>query len=100
MFPDLTQNVEKSLSKILGSVSHHLHPDIVKYIIESNIGFKEKFQQYSHKELNIHEFFFEGSDSHGPRMVYSSLSDVVSFTRLTLVAKEIFETSTSFSSKI
>jgi len=62
MFPDLTQNVEKSLSKILGSVSHHLHPDIVKYIIESNIGFKEKFQQYSHKELNIHEFFFEGSD--------------------------------------
>lgn len=62
MFKDLTQSVEKDLSKILGSVSHHLHPEIVKYIIESNISFKEKFHQYSPKELNINEFFYEGSD--------------------------------------
>lgn len=62
MFPDLTHNVEKELSIILGSVSHHLHPDIVSYITESNFSFKEVFQRYSHKKLNIHEFLFNGSD--------------------------------------
>ncbi|PWH10158.1 hypothetical protein DEJ39_07630 [Bacteroidetes bacterium SCGC AAA795-G10] len=62
MFPNLTQEVEKELSFILGTVSHHIHPDIVKYLVEANISLKEDFGQYSHEKLNIHEFFFDNSD--------------------------------------
>jgi len=32
MYENHTYKIEKELAIILGSVSHHLHPDIVKYI--------------------------------------------------------------------
>lgn len=62
MFPDLTKEVEKELANLLGLVSHHLHPDIVRYISDANIKFKEEFQKHSHEELNDQEFLFDGSD--------------------------------------
>ena len=62
MFPNLTNKVERELANLLASVSHHIHPDIVRYISEANIKFKEEFQKYSHPELNDQEFLFNGSD--------------------------------------
>lgn len=62
MFPDFTSKVEDELAILMGSVSHHLHPDIVKYISTSNLKFKEEFQEYSPKGLDIQEFLFENSD--------------------------------------
>jgi len=62
MYPDLTKKVEKPLAILLGSASHHLHPDIVHYISNANLKFKEEFQLHSHERLNNQEFLFEGSD--------------------------------------
>ena len=62
MFPDLTKKVEGELAILMGSVSHHLHPVIVKYISNANLKFREEFQEYSPKDLEIQEFLFEHSD--------------------------------------
>jgi len=62
MFPDLTKKVEGELAILMGSVSHHLHPDIAKYISKANLEFREEFQEYSPKGLDVHEFLFENSD--------------------------------------
>ena len=62
MYENHTYKIEKELAIILGSVSHHLHPDIVKYIKDKNIEFKSEFKSYSHPKLNIEDFLFNGSD--------------------------------------
>ena len=62
MFEDKTSEVEKELAIILGKVSHHIHPEIVEYIKNQNIVFKDEFINYCHPNLNYSDFFYENSD--------------------------------------
>lgn len=62
MYKDYTHRVEKELAIMLASVSHHLHPEIVEYIKNKNLEFKNEFKSYSHANLNVEEFLFDGSD--------------------------------------
>lgn len=61
-FENKSEEVERELAIILGKVTHHIHPDIVKYISERNIGFKESFKGFCHPKLTFDDFFYKGSD--------------------------------------
>ncbi len=61
-FENKSEEVERELAIILGLVTHHIHPEIVKYISERNIDFKESFKGFCHPKLNFDDFFYEGSD--------------------------------------
>ena len=62
MFEDRTNEVEKELAIILGNVSHHIHPKIVKYITNENISYRDEFIKNCHPNLKYSNFFYEGSD--------------------------------------
>jgi len=62
MYRDYTYKVEKELAIMLATVSHHLHPDIVEFIKKKNKEFKNEFKSYSHPNLKIEDFLFDGSD--------------------------------------
>jgi len=47
---------------ILGRITHHIHPEIVDYIVCKNIAFKDKFSAFTHDDLDISPFFYDGSD--------------------------------------
>ena len=61
-FPDLSDSVEKELAIILGKITHHIHPDIVEFITEENLSYKERFESVCHKSCDINSFFYPGSD--------------------------------------
>ena len=62
MYKNYAFRIERELAIILGSVSHHLHPDIIEYIKYKNKEFKSEFKSYSHPNLNVEDFLFDGSD--------------------------------------
>lgn len=62
MFRDYTSKVEEDLAKLLGKVSHHLHPEITSYLIEANSAFREEFASYAPMELEIDDFLHHNSD--------------------------------------
>jgi len=61
-FTDLSDSVEKELAFILGKITHHIHPDIVSYITQENINYKDKFQGICPNICDINSFFYPGSD--------------------------------------
>jgi hypothetical protein len=61
-FIDNSAIVERELAIILGKVSHHIHPEIVKRIIEENKIFNEEFSKNCHPLLNVNNYFYENSD--------------------------------------
>ena len=62
MYKNYAFRIERELAIMLGSVSHHLHPDIIEYIKYKNKEFKSEFKSYSHPNLNVEDFLFDGSD--------------------------------------
>src|SRR5580698_9315233 len=60
---DKSEEVVQALAIILGKVSHHVHQDIVKKIVEENVKFKKDFEHFCEKgrEL-VSVFLYEGSD--------------------------------------
>lgn len=61
-YPDKTKEVEHELADILARVSHHVHPEIVKRIVEANKGYKEEFGSFCPADLQFEDYFYEGSD--------------------------------------
>lgn len=61
-FEDRTMEVEKEIAIILAKTSYHIHPDIVKKIVNENSKFKIEFEKIAHRNLNFRDYFFEGSD--------------------------------------
>lgn len=57
-----SSEVEKEIGIVLGKVTHHIHPDIVKKIIEANKKFENEFKKYSDKKLKIENYFYKNSD--------------------------------------
>jgi len=49
---------EEQLAKILGQITHHIHPCIVKYIAEKNKDYKDRFPG----NCNTDPFFYPDSD--------------------------------------
>lgn len=66
VFEDNSKSVEKELAMLLGRVSHHIHPKIVKLIQSKNKELLNEFKCYCHPKLNYLDFFYEGSDSTFP----------------------------------
>ena len=62
MYKDYTLKVEEDLSKLLGKVSHHLHPEIVNYLVQANSEFKNEFASYSPENLDVEDFLYPNSD--------------------------------------
>lgn len=62
LYHDLSVSVEKELALILGKITHHIHPKIVNYIIQENVSFQSRFEEYCHEKLNTSPFFYSGSD--------------------------------------
>ncbi len=62
IYQDVSDSVEKDLALILGKITHHIHPEIVKYITQENIKFKNVFENICHKNLNISPFLYPSSD--------------------------------------
>lgn len=62
MFEDKTNEVEKELAIILGKVSHHIHPEIVEYIKDKNIDYKDEFIDDCHPNLDYNIFLYDNSD--------------------------------------
>ena len=62
IFEDNSKSVEKELAILLGRVSHHIHPKIVKLIQSKNKELLYVFKSYCHHKLNYLDFFYEGSD--------------------------------------
>ncbi len=62
LFINNSINIEKNVAKILGHVTHHIHPEIVTRVTEENKLFEHEFSQKCHPALNIKDYFFEGSD--------------------------------------
>jgi hypothetical protein len=61
-FQDLSNSAEQELALILGRVTHHIHPDIVKYIAEINADYKENFIKISPEKCDLEPFFYAESD--------------------------------------
>ena len=61
-YQDLSSEVEKELTIILGKVTHHIHPQIVDYIAQKNIFYRNQFADICNKTLDINPFFYDKSD--------------------------------------
>jgi len=61
-FSDLSAEVERELAIILGKITYHIHPDIVDFITNENLNYKEKFKSICHPLCDIDSFFYDGSD--------------------------------------
>lgn len=62
MYLDLSTEHQKDLALILGAITHHIHPDIVRVIEEENEKFKEEFDQFKHPKCRVEAFLYERSD--------------------------------------
>lgn len=61
-FKDNSKTVEKDLARILGAVSHHIHPQIIERIKISNIKYQGIFNNHCHPNLNMSDYFYDESD--------------------------------------
>ncbi len=61
-FENRTRESEKNLSIILARATYHIHPLIVEKIVKDNYKFKVEFEKITHRNLNLDNYFFEGSD--------------------------------------
>lgn len=61
-FPDYSSTAEREIAVLLGRVTHHIHPEVCKYITEHNIAFQDKFKSICHRRLKLESFFYKGSD--------------------------------------
>ena len=57
IYKDYSKSVEKELAILLGRVSHHIHPEIIKFIQLKNKEFINDFKDYCHPNLNYSDFF-------------------------------------------
>lgn len=62
VYQDLSLSLERDLGLILGRVTHHIHPEIVNYIAEKNVGYETRFLDICHENCNRLPFFYTGSD--------------------------------------
>ncbi len=84
IYINYTNKIEKELCLILGKVSHHIHPQIVKYITEKNIEFKVEFENFCNKKLDTSSFFYEKSDCIFPglrRAINSEKDEIIQWKR-------------------
>ena len=61
-FPDLSEKVERELALMLGSITHHVHPEIVECIKQGNVEYRDRFINICSNKLNHSSFFYDGSD--------------------------------------
>lgn len=61
-FPDLSDSIERDLAIILGKITHHIHPSIVRYITQANIQYRLKFENICHDLCKTSSFFYPNSD--------------------------------------
>ena len=61
-YTDFSDSVERELAFILGKITHHIHPDIISFITQENLDYKERFKSICHKSCDINSFFYPGSD--------------------------------------
>ncbi len=61
-FTDLSTSVEREMAIVLGKITHHIHPQIIDYIIKENIKYQIKFEAICHPSCNLKSFFYQGSD--------------------------------------
>lgn len=57
VYPDLSLNVERDLTIMLGKITHFMHRDIVNYIIEKNEDYKKRFT--SSMDTALQDSFFD-----------------------------------------
>lgn len=62
MYKDLSTTYQKDIAIILAKISHHIHPEIVKFIQDENTKFKADFDSIKHPNCNSEAFLYEGSD--------------------------------------
>lgn len=60
-FKNYSKDVEQTIAMALGKVCHHIHPEIIKKIAESNIEFINDFKPIC-GNLNLDTFFYNASD--------------------------------------
>lgn len=61
-YNDLSSSVERELTFILARITHHIHPEIVHYVTDENIGYAERFRSICHESCNPSPFFYPDSD--------------------------------------
>ncbi|WP_373083287.1 hypothetical protein [Zhongshania sp.] len=62
IFEDYSDSAERELALLLGKVTHHIHPEIVFSIQKENEKFRQEFERYCSKKINLESFFYEKSD--------------------------------------
>ena len=62
IYKDLSSSVERDIALMLGRITHHIHSDIINYITEKNVSYKEQFKNICHKNCHYEAFFYEHSD--------------------------------------
>lgn len=62
MYNDESGSVERELALMLGKITHHMHPEIVKYIENENLNYHRKFSDICHEKLNMSAFLYPKSD--------------------------------------
>ncbi|ACL04389.1 hypothetical protein Dalk_2697 [Desulfatibacillum aliphaticivorans] len=62
IYQDLSKSIERELAKILGKITHHVHPEIVEYIARGNDSFRSVFLGFCHERLDVSSFFYTDSD--------------------------------------
>ncbi|WP_375750027.1 hypothetical protein [Vibrio sp. HN007] len=61
-YKDFSSSMERELALLLGRITHHIHPDIVKYISEQNVNFERVFQSISPWNCTSQNFLYPNSD--------------------------------------
>ena len=62
VYIDLSTQHQRELASILGKITHHIHPDIVRVIEEENQKFKEDFVLFCNPRCSVEAFLYERSD--------------------------------------
>lgn len=61
-YQNLSRNFEEELCKLLGKITHHMHPNIVNLITEKNKLYKDQFISESNGKVDSSSFFYDKSD--------------------------------------
>src|SRR5690606_37610987 len=62
VYIDFSTQHQRDLASILGKITHHIHPDIVKVIEEENQKFKDDFARFRNPKCSVEAFLYERSD--------------------------------------
>jgi len=62
IFSDISNSIERDMAFILGKITHHVHPEIVNYIVQKNIKYKGRFKEICHHSCKVDSFFYPESD--------------------------------------